>query len=64
MGSGTRRRPMGRDYAAAKDAEGGIVEHGAKSMAQSGQKGASKRITTEGHGAARKDTIYKYVASV
>ena len=55
---------MGRDYAAAKDAEGGIVEHGAKSMAQSGQKGASKRITTEGHGAARKDTIYKYVASV
>ena len=44
--------------------EGGIVEHGAKSMAQSGQKGASKRITTEGHGAARIDNIYKYVSSV
>ena len=24
FGSGTRRRPIGRDYAAAKDAEGGI----------------------------------------
>ena len=28
MGSRTRRRPIGRDYAAAKDAEGRIEEVG------------------------------------
>ena len=28
VGSGTRRRPIGRDYAAAKDAECGIIDFG------------------------------------
>ncbi len=35
-----------------------------KSVAQSVQKVENKRITTEGHGAARKDSVYKVVVSV
>ncbi len=40
------------------------VKHRAKSIAQRVQKVENKRITTEGHGATRKDTAYKFVASV
>ena len=32
VGSGTRRRPIGRDYAVAKDVEVGKVVHSAKGM--------------------------------
>ena len=40
------------------------VKHRAKSIAQRVQKVENKRITTEGHGATRKDTVNKFVASV
>ena len=33
FGSRTRRRPIGRDYAAVKDAEGGIKEFGSRNAA-------------------------------
>jgi hypothetical protein len=44
--------------------EFGIREHRALGGAQSVQKVEDKRITTERHGAARKGTVYKFVASV
>jgi hypothetical protein len=44
--------------------EGGIKKRSAKSIAQSVQKVENKRITTEGHGATRKDSVYKFVVSV
>jgi hypothetical protein len=47
-----------------QDVEGGIKKLSAKSIAQSMQKVENKRITTEGHGATRKDTVYIFVASV
>ena len=53
-----------QNYAAAIDAEGGIKKRSAKSIAQSVQKVENKRITTEGHGATRKDSVYKFVVSV
>ena len=40
------------------------VKHRAKSIAQRVQKVENKRITTEGHGATRKDSVYKFVVSV
>jgi len=49
VGSGARRRPVERDFrlrqastrqaAAAKDAEGGMIKHGAKSMAHGAEDG-------------------------
>ena len=47
-----------------RKAEGGIKKRSAKGIAQSVQKVENKRITTEGHGAARKDSVYKFVVSV
>jgi hypothetical protein len=64
------------NYAAANDGEVGIVgirkwECGRRNVkqralggAQSVQKVEDKRITTERHGATRKGTVYKFVASV
>ena len=46
------------------NSEGGRRKAELKSVAQSVQKVENKRITTEGHGATRKDTVYKFVASV
>jgi hypothetical protein len=40
------------------------VKHRAKRIAPSVQKVENKRITTEGHGTARKDTVCKFVVSV
>jgi hypothetical protein len=45
-------------------AEFGTRKGELKSVAQSVQKVENKRITTEGHGAARKDFVYKFVVSV
>ncbi len=47
-----------------KKSEGGRRKVELKSVAQSVQKVENKRITTEGHGAARKDSVYKFVVSV
>ena len=54
----------GKKELGSRNAEGGIKKRGAKSIAQSVQRGETKRITTEGHGATRKDTVYKFVVSV
>ncbi len=40
------------------------VGHSAWGMGQSVQQVENKRITTEGHGAARKDSVCKFVVSV
>ncbi len=44
-----------------KNAEFGIRKVELKSVVQRGE---NKRITTEGHGAARKDIVFKFVVSV
>ena len=44
VGSGTRRRPIERDYAAAKDAEVGKSEHNAEGTAHSGLEEGGRQI--------------------
>ena len=56
FGSGTRRRPIGRDYSVAKDAECGMEKHRAKGIAHSvkGEKISAPPLVAEAASLIRK----------